>query len=73
VFNRTGDTLWTEELIWDQTKAEFFTNKFVKVKKGFNSTYILGYNGLRSDQSLNNITFFSIREGSYIHIPDSTY
>jgi len=33
----------------------------------------LGYNGLRSDQSLNNITFFSIREGSYIHIPDSTY
>jgi len=73
VFNRKGDTLWTDELIWDQTKAEFFTDKFVKVKKGFNATYILGQNGLRADQSLNNLTFFNIREGSYIVVPDSTY
>lgn len=73
VFNKKGDTLWTDELIWDQTKAEFFTDKFVKVKKGFNATYILGQNGLRADQSLNNLTFFNIREGSYIVVPDSTY
>lgn len=73
VFNRTGDTLWTEELYWDQLKEEFYTNKFVRVKKGFNATYILGYGGMRSDQSLNNITFYSIREGSYYNVPDSTY
>jgi LPS export ABC transporter protein LptC len=73
VFNRTGDTLWTEELYWDQLKQEFYTDKFVRVKKGFNSTYILGYGGMRSDQSLNNITFYSIREGSYFNVPDSTY
>lgn len=73
VFNRKGDTLWTDELIWDQSKAEFFTDKFVKVKKGFNSTYILGNNGLRADQSLNNITFFNIKKGSYVILPDSTY
>lgn len=73
VFNRTGDTLWTDELYWDQLKGEFYTNKFVRVKKGFNSTYILGYEGMRSDQTLSNITFFSVREGSYFTVPDSTY
>ncbi|MCU0322477.1 MAG: LPS export ABC transporter periplasmic protein LptC, partial [Chitinophagaceae bacterium] len=45
VFNRTGDTLWTDELLWDQIKQEFYTDKFVRLKKGFNSTYILGYGG----------------------------
>jgi LPS export ABC transporter protein LptC len=73
VFNRTGDTLWTDELLWDQIKQEFYTDKFVRLKKGFNSTYILGYGGMRSDQSLNNYTFYSIREGSYFNVPDSTY
>lgn len=72
VFNRLGDTLWTDELYWDQNRNEFFTDKFVKVKKSFNQYYILGQNGMRADQSLKNITFFSIREGSYIIIPDSS-
>jgi LPS export ABC transporter protein LptC len=73
VFNRTGDTLWTDELYWDQIRGEFYTDKFVRVKKGFNANYILGYHGLRADQGLNNITFFNIGEGSYMLVPDSTY
>ncbi len=73
VFNRTGDTLWTNELLWDQLKGEFYTDKFVKVKKGFNATYIKAYKGMRSDQTLNNIRFFEVRDDSYFIVPDSSY
>lgn len=73
VFNRKGDTLWTDELIWDQTRAEFFTDKFVKVKRGFNNTYIPAHNGMRANQSLTNMTFFLVKDNGYIMIPDSTY
>lgn len=73
VFNRTGDTLWTNELFWDQIKGEFYTNKFVRVKKSFNANYILAHRGLRADQGLKNFTFFIIGDGSYMMVPDSTY
>ena len=72
VFNKSGDTLWTEELLWDQLKGEFYTDKFVRVKKDFNATYILSI-GLRADQGLKNISFFKIQRGTYMIVPDSTY
>lgn len=71
VFNRKGDTLWTDELIWDQSKASFYTDKFVRVKKGFNNTYIPAHKGMVADQSLNNITFFLVKDDGYIIVPEN--
>jgi LPS export ABC transporter protein LptC len=72
VFNRTGDTLWTDELYWDQLKGEFFTDKRVKVKRDFNGKYIHGI-GLKSDQNFSNITIYNIQPDTYMIVPDSTY
>lgn len=72
VFNRTGDTLWTDELYWDQIKGEFFTDKRVRVKRDFNGKYIHGI-GLKSDQNFSNITIYNIQPDTYMVVPDSTY
>jgi len=70
VFNRTGDSLWTSELYWDQNKQEFFTDKPVRVKREYNNKYIHSI-GIRSDQNLHNITFYKIQPDSYIMVTDS--
>ncbi|MBX2932082.1 MAG: LPS export ABC transporter periplasmic protein LptC [Chitinophagaceae bacterium] len=72
VFNRTGDTLWTPELYWDQNKQEFYTDKPVKVKREFSQKYIHSI-GIRSDQNLRDITFYKIQPDSYIVITDSIH
>lgn len=73
VYNtRSGDTLWTNELIWDQNKAEFYTDKPVKVKKEFNSKYIHGV-GLKANQSFTLISIYNIQPETYFIVPDSTY
>ncbi|MCZ2222434.1 MAG: LPS export ABC transporter periplasmic protein LptC [Chitinophagales bacterium] len=60
VFNRTGDTLWTSVLYWDQNKQEFYTDKPVKVKREFNNKYIHSI-GIRADQNLRDITFYKVQ------------
>jgi LPS export ABC transporter protein LptC len=71
VFNRTFDTLWTDELNWDQNKGEFYTDKRVKIKREGNANYIHGF-GMRSDQAFRYITIYNIQPDSYMNIPDST-
>lgn len=72
VFNRTGDTLWTSLLYWDQNKQEFYTDKPVKVKREFSQKYIHSL-GIRADQSLRDITFYKVQPDSYIIVTDSIH
>lgn len=76
VFSRKGDTLWTDELYWDQNKGEFYTDKRVKVKKENNTQYINSI-GMRSNLNFTNITFYNVGrningEITFMNLPDST-
>ena len=53
VANATGDTLWTPDLWWDQTKQQFYTDKKVRIyRKG---DLIYGGQGLEAKKDLTNI------------------
>jgi LPS export ABC transporter protein LptC len=69
VFNIKGDTLFTNELYWDQQKAIFYTEKNVIIHKPDQKIY---GTGLIADQSFK---WFTIKHphNSYINIPDSTF
>lgn len=56
VFNIKGDTLKTEELYWEQSKAQFYTDKPVKIIQ--QGKPLLGRKGMISDQSFTHITIF---------------
>jgi LPS export ABC transporter protein LptC len=70
VFSRKGDTLWTDELYWDQNKGEFYTDKKVKVRKENDAQYIHSI-GMRSNLNFTNITFYNIQSDSYLRYKDS--
>jgi len=78
VFNRTGDTLWCDELYWDQNKSTFFTDKKVVISQTKPIRQKIFGTGLVADQNFN---WFRISKiGRYyngnesrINIPDSTY
>lgn len=53
----SGDTLWTEELMWDHKKQKITTDKFVTVAS--KKERIEGY-GFESDQHLKNYVIFNI-------------
>jgi hypothetical protein len=77
VLNVKGDTLWCNELYWDQALQIFFTDKPVTIRQG-NQQKIDGKEGLLADQ---NFKWFSIKKvgrnntgkENFINIPDSTY
>ncbi len=46
--NKVGETLYTEELIWEQKRAEVYTNKFVTIER---ATDIIYGKGLISDEN----------------------
>lgn len=80
VFNTNQDTLWCNELIWDQNKAAFFTDKPVIIKQN-NGTYsqkVIAKKGLYSNQSFTSFTlfqtgkFFNPNTDSYILLKDSS-
>ncbi len=69
VFNISGDTLFCQELYWDQLKAVFYTDKNVIIHKPDQKVY---GNGLIADQSFK---WFTIKHphDSYLDIPDSSF
>lgn len=71
IFNTKGDSLFTQELYWDQNQQRFYTEKRVLWSRGFRKTLIIG-TGMTASQDLNNITFFTIDSNSFSYIPDST-
>lgn len=71
IFNIKGDTLFAQELYWDQNQQKFYTDKRVLLSKGYRRTLVVG-NGMTASQDLNNITFFKIEPNSYSYVSDST-
>lgn len=57
VINVKGDTLWTDELWWDQNRQKFHTDKPARYHTPQNR--ILGNNGLEAQQDLTGVIFFS--------------
>jgi LPS export ABC transporter protein LptC len=70
VFNRGGDTLWTDELYWDQNKTQFYTDKPVTISQHSPRQKIRG-TGMVADQ---NFQWFRITDPrGVVIVPDSTY
>lgn len=69
VYNISGDTLFSNELYWDQTRAVFYTEKNVIIHKPDQKVY---GKGLIADQSFK---WFTIKHphNSYLDIPDSSF
>ena len=77
VFNRNNDTLWCEELYWDQQKGTFFTDKPAIISQG-KQQKIYAQQGLLADQNfkwftLNKVGKINTGKDNFINIPDSTY
>ncbi len=72
-FNIKGDTLFCEELYWDQTLEKFYTSKKVTIIKDFGRSRYTGLDGMTCKQDLSGLTIFNMNNtGSYAFIPDST-
>ena len=72
IFNVKGDTLFCDELYWDQTQQKFYTEKRVRLSRNYRRTFIVGDHGMTANQDLSSIAFFDITPNSYSFIPDST-
>lgn len=73
VFNVKGDTLFTNELYWDQNRQVFYNDKPTIVSQSSPKQKIYSRDGLVADQNLRWFTLNSIQPGSFTFIPDSTY
>ena len=72
-FNIKGDSLFCEELYWDQTTEKLYTTKKVIFSKNFRKSLVIGLDGMIASQDLSVITFYNVNNtGSYAFIPDST-
>ena len=70
--NILGDTLFTDELWWDQVTEKFYTDKRVIISKNYRSDYFVGIKGMTCDQNLTNLHLFEIESDSYTTYRDST-
>jgi LPS export ABC transporter protein LptC len=71
-FNIKGDTLYCEDLVWDQNTGRFRTDKKVIWSQAFRKNLFVGLKGMECDQDMSNINLFIIQEASYFTVPDST-
>lgn len=67
-----GDTLFTSELYWDQILGRFYTDKFVEISQREPRSKRFAKKGFTSNQEFTDVTFFSLQEGSFFILPDST-
>lgn len=58
VISTKGDTLYCEDLWWDQNQEKFYTHKPTQQRSP--GRKINGKNGLEATQDLKNITFFDV-------------
>lgn len=71
VFNLQGDTLWCQEMYWDQETAKFYTNKDVIVKQHNPQVKTFG-KGFEANQDLTDIRIFQVQPNSYAILNDSS-
>lgn len=72
VFNINKDTLFADELWWDQTKEIFYTDKPVVVSQTTPIRQKIYGRGLTADQNFSWFTITHILPGSFSVVPDST-
>ena len=79
VFNINKDTLWCNELIWDQNKGSFFTDKPVVISQDNGSIrQKIFARGMQSDQAFRNVSLFKVgsiynnNANSFIILKDSS-
>lgn len=77
VFNRNRDTLWCDELWWDQLTGTFYTDKPATIYK-YGQQKIKGQMGLVADQNfkwftLNKVGRVNTGTDNFINVPDSSY
>ncbi len=71
VYNVSGDTLWCNEMIWDQSTSKFHTDKGVIVKQHNPLSKVYG-KGFEADQNLKDIKIIDVQSNSFAIISDST-
>jgi LPS export ABC transporter protein LptC len=71
VYNILGDTLWSEEMYWDQNTNTFHTDKDVIVKQHNPIAKIYG-KGFEANQNLTDIHIFKPQSNSFAIISDSS-
>jgi LPS export ABC transporter protein LptC len=71
-FNTKGDTLFCEDLYWDQTLQKFYTDKRATLSRGYRRTLITGLHGMTATQDLSSVSFIQIESNSFVYVPDST-
>ncbi|MFY7651546.1 MAG: LPS export ABC transporter periplasmic protein LptC [Chitinophagaceae bacterium] len=76
-FSRKGDTLWCNELYWDQYKGTFYTDKPAIVAQTNPRQKIYAAKGLIADQNfkwftLNSVGKIYTGKENFINVPDST-
>ncbi|NIM35615.1 MAG: LPS export ABC transporter periplasmic protein LptC [Hydrotalea flava] len=77
VFNIKGDTLFTNELFWDQLKGTYYTDKPVIISQTNPIRQKLYGTGFSSNQDLTNIKVYKVGYGnagqsSFLNVPDSS-
>ena len=79
VYNIHKDTLWCNELVWDQNKGIFFTDKPVVISQDNGSIrQKIFARGMQSDQAFKNVSLFKIGSmynnsaNSFIILKDSS-
>lgn len=73
VFNVKGDTLWTDELYWDQNQQVFYTEKPVVISQTAPQRQKIYGIGLTASQDLSKLSIRNIQPPSFTNVPDSTY
>jgi LPS export ABC transporter protein LptC len=71
VFNTKGDTLFCEDLYWDQLQQKFYSDKKVTLSRNYRRTLITGMHGMTATQDLSAISFFEIQPNSFVYVSDS--
>jgi hypothetical protein len=76
--SRKGDTLWCNELYWDQYKSIFYTDKPAIISQKQPRQKIYAEKGLIADQNFKWFTLNSVGKRfsgkeNFINIPDSSY
>ena len=70
VYNVKGDTMRTNELLWDQNKGNFTTDKPVYIHQPNGN--IINSIGMTASQDLNDIKLFKIQPTTFLYVADST-
>jgi hypothetical protein len=72
IFNIKGDTLFCEDMYWDQDLQKFYTKKKVTWSKNYRATLIVGLDGMNASQDMSKIDIFRIQPNSYSYVSDSS-